>query len=1783
MSWPRTSAAGFSTTGMIPPARFRMSPCRSLFAAQVARTPDAVAVVSADASLTYAQLDARANQLAHHLRELAIGPECVVGIALDRSLDMPVGLLGILKAGGVYLPLDPSHPPERLGYMLADAGASVLITQVALRAQLPAHGARVVCLDADARIIDQLPTAAPALDLDPQNAAYVIYTSGSTGTPKGVIVRHGSLANVLCGMQEQGLIDRLDRVMAVTTIAFDIAALEIFLPLVNGACLIIAPREAVQDPPALVQLIRQSGTTVLQATPTLWHALVATGAEELRGLTMLVGGESLSGLLSTVLRTVSRRVLNLYGPTETTIWSAVMPLDDRVAETPPIGRPIRNTRLYVLDGGLQPVPVGVAGELCIAGEGLARGYLSRPGLTAERFVADPFGQAGSRMYRTGDLARWRADGVLDFLGRADAQLKIRGFRIEPGEIEAALLRHAAVAQASVVAREDSPDNKRLVAYVVPTGDQIADAATLRAHLGQSLPDYMVPSAFVHLPEFPLTPNGKLDRKALPAPGLTPAALRSAPRTPQEEILCALFAEVLGRDRVGVGDDFFALGGHSLLATRLVSRIRATLGAEVAIRSLFEAPSVEGLARRLDEGERARPAVARRPRATEIPLSFAQRRLWFLDRLEGPNPTYTIPIALRLAGALDPAALEAALGDVVARHESLRTLFPDIEGSPRQLILEPSAARPSLAVVQVTEDSLGEALAVTARQGFDLASEPPLRAHLFVLGAREHVLLLVLHHIAGDGWSLAPLARDLAGAYRARCRGLAPELPCLPVQYADYTLWQYEVLGREDDPDSAIVGQLAFWTAALKGLPDQLDLPTDRPRPAVSSYRGDSVPMTIAPALHGRLVALARESQASLFMVLQAGLAALLTRLGAGTDIAIGSPIAGRTESALDDLVGFFVNTLVLRTDTGGNPSFRDLIRRVRATNLAAYSHQELPFERLVEVLNPTRSLARHPLFQVMLAFENSAAVDFDLPGLTTSFEPVATATAKFDLAFSLGERRAPDGTPAGISGMLEYSTDLFDRASVEVLGSRLIRLLEAAIADPERAIGSLDILAPDERHTILREWNDTARTIEPATLLVQFGAQVAHTPDAVAVVLEEQSLTYGQLDARANQLAHRLRELEVGPEAVVGLCLERSLEMLVGLLGILKAGGAYLPLDPSYPPERLAFMLEDAAAAVLVTHSALLDRLPEHDARILLVDADWPTIARHPTTAPANLLHPHNIAYVIYTSGSTGTPKGVAVTHGGLPNLAAVQIDHFTITPEARVLQFASLSFDAAVWEIASTLASGAVLVLTRVERIGDALANVIREQNVTHATLPPVLLANLPADLPLKTLIVAGEACSPDLVPRWSAGRQMINAYGPTETTVCTTMSDPLSGGSAPPIGRPIWNTRVYILDGGLEPVPAGVAGELYVAGVGLARGYLRRAGLTAERFVADPFGPAGSRMYRTGDLARWRADGTLEFLGRRDEQVKLRGFRIEPGEIEAALRGDPQVSGAVVVVRGEGEARALVAYLVPAAGHSGAGIGALDLDAVRRRLRGLLPDYMVPTRFVKLDALPLTANGKVDRGRLSPGPAGGAADATQAPVSPTEELLAGVWCKVLGRESVGREDNFFDLGGHSLLATQLISRIRDSFTVEVPLAVLFEHPVLCDQAAVLEALPSLDVVRPDMKTGFVAPRDDLQQALAGFFAKVLRVERVGIEDNFFELGGDSLLATRIVSQLYDAFRVDITIPQLFRAGNVRAMAEVVRCALPAGQAEKIAAVLLRLQTMTTEKKRELLDRRRVRVPIQD
>ncbi|MGW2048295.1 non-ribosomal peptide synthase/polyketide synthase [Streptomyces sp. NPDC001858] len=1590
----------------------------ALFEAQVLATPEAPAVVFEDTVLTYRELNRRANRLAHALIARGAGPEQVVALQLPRSAELVVAVLAVLKTGAAYLPVDPDYPAARIAYMLQDARPAVLLDDLA-----------AVTPDGD------LPEHDPAVAVDARHPAYVIYTSGSTGRPKAVVMPAAGLLNLLAWHHGSVGGEPGTRTAQFTAISFDVSVQETLSALLYGKTLVVPTEEQRRSAELFARWLDRHGVEELFAPNLVVEALAEAAEEaglELPKLRMIAqAGEAmrLGGALRRFqARRPGRELHNHYGPAETHVITAYpLPADPADCPLPvPIGRPIANCRAYVLDPALRPVAPGVLGELYLAGSGLARGYLNRPGLTATRFVANPYGPAGALMYRTGDLVRWRADGELEFAGRVDHQIKIRGFRVEPGEIEAELTAHPGVAQVAVLARED-----RIVAYVVPLAGAGATAAALAAHLRDRVPDHLVPSAFVLLDALPLTPNGKLDRAALPAPEPVATATGRAPRTPQEQILCELFAEVLGVPRVGVDDGFFDLGGHSLLATRLVSRVRATLGVELELRSLFRAPTPAGLAAGLHDAGTARQALVPRPRREPMPLSFAQRRLWFLQQFGAPSATYHMPLALRLSGALDRTALSDALADVVARHETLRTVFPHTAGVPYQRVLDTTEVAVPLTVRAAGEAELPALLHEAAVRAFDLTSEVPLRAELFALAPDEHVLLLVMHHIVGDGWSMGPLARDLATAYSARRGGGAPAWPPLPVTYGDYTVWQHEILGDEHDTDSVFTRQVAYWTEALAGLPEQLPLPADRPRPATMSYGGDLLELRIDAELHAALVELARKSGATLFMVLQAALAALYTRLGAGTDIAIGSPIAGRTDEALDDLVGFFINTLVLRTDTSGDPSFVALLGRVRETALSAYAHQDVPFEHLVEALNPSRSLSHHPLFQTGLVVQNAPGGDFELPGLKVSGVTVLTGTARLDLTFGFAEEHGPDGAPAGLSGAVEYSTDLFDRPTVEALVARWTRLLAAVAAAPDQPIGGIDLLSAEERRELLAAAEGGAAGVSLPEL---FATQVTATPDAVALVCGEVEVTYRQLNARANRFTHALMARGVGPEQVVAVALPRSVESVVAVLGALKAGAAYLPVDPAYPQARIAFMLDDARPAVVVDDPATV------------TEGNWPE------TDPGVVVDARHPAYVIYTSGSTGRPKGVMVSHTGVSGLVAAQVDRLGVAPGSRVLQFASPSFDASFWDLCGAVLTGAALVLAPAEAPLEALTD--RRLDVTHVTLPPSALAAVEStDLTATTLVVAGEACAPELVARWAPGRRMINAYGPTETTVCATMSDPLSPGSGvPPIGRPVAGFRVYVLDERLRIVPPGVTGELYVAGPGLARGYLNRPGLTAGRFVACPFGPAGARMYRTGDVVRRRTDGELEYVGRADDQVKVRGFRVELGEVEAALAEHPAVAQAAVLARDD----RLIGYV---AARPDAAVRPAELAAY---LRDRLPDYLVPAVFVVLDVLPLTPNGKLDRAAL-PAPEPGATAGGRAPRTPQEQILCELFAEVLGVPRVGVDDDFFDLGGHSLLATRLAARVRSVLGVELGLRALFLAPTV---AGLAEALAGAGRVRPALTT---------------------------------------------------------------------------------------------------------------------
>ncbi len=1639
-----TGASGFNATDRpTPPATLA-----DLIRRSVVQAPDAVAVVAADRTLTYGQLDAAARYWAGRLAGHGIGPENLVALAIPRGADLLIAMLAVVYSGAAYLPLDPDYPPERVEFMLQDAApAAVLTVSSMLSSFSTPSGCPVLLIDgagADGSAPDgNAPVAHPRPPV-PENPVYVMYTSGSTGRPKGVVITHGSVASYL---RWRYPLTVADRVLVKTPSSFDASVLEVFWTLACGATMVVARPGGHRDPAYLAELIRRERVTTVEIVPVLLSALLEEpGLADCASLRRVVsGGEELSVTVRDRLAFVLPGValFNSYGPTEATVdltWYPCVPGEPKV----PIGALIANARAYVLDEALQLVPIGHAGELYLAGAPLARGYLGRPGLTAARFVANPFGQPGSRLYRTGDLARWRADGVLDYLGRSDQQVKIRGVRVELGEIEAVLAEHPAVSQAVALLTT----SQSLVAYVtMADGQQVpaedvrgALADELRTALAAKLPTAFLPSAIVVLDKIPVTPSGKRDLPALRAldiPRPRGEGTR-APRSPREELLCGLFAELLRIPAVRADDSFFALGGHSLLAVRLVNRAREALGAELDVRDVFLTPTPAGLAGQLDRpaGRVRPPLAAALSRPARIPLSHAQRRMWFLHQLE-PSSAYTMATALRLRGEWHPVELRAALDDVAGRHEALRTVYPEVDGEPVQRIL--ADARPAWTQLSCTEAELSEAIDRVSGYVFDLAAEIPLRTDVIELSETDHVLVLVLHHIAGDGWSMGPLLTDLATAYAARRAGREPAWAPLPAQYADYALWQHAVLGEPDDPGSLLGEQLDCWRTQLAGLPEEVALPLDRPRPAQPTHRGDTLSAEIPAGLHRAVLELARAHQVTVYMVLQAAVATLLHRMGAGTDIPLGSVVAGRTDAAADDLVGFFVNTLVLRNDLSGDPTFAELLGRVRETDLSALSCQEVPFDQLVETLRPKRSLARHPLFQVMLVLQNLGSGSPRLPELATSFEPVGTASAKFDLTMIVSETTADDGSPGGLRTAFEYATDLFDRATIEALARRLTRVLETVTAAAGTRISAIDVLLDGERGNVLGAWQGENLALDTSRCVPELIAgHAARDPRALAVACGGDTLSYAELNARADQVARHLAARGLPPGTLIGVCLERGTELIAAMLGILKSGAAYVPLDPNYPAARRDFLIDDTAMPVIVTRSALLHLLPPGQAEFVLTDE----LAGLPSHL-VNHARPDNPAYVIHTSGSTGTPKGVVIDHRSLTDMCLEHVWRYGITPGDRTSQLAAQGFDATVAEIWPYLCAGASVHLPSQRVLDDqrALVQWIADTRLTCCFLPTPRLELLLDELAvahtsLRWLFTAGDVLR--RTPPPGLGFTLLNLYGPTEFTVVASggpvRAEPV--GTRPAIGTPVGNARLYVLDDDLEPVPPGVPGELYLSGPGVARGYLNRPGLTAARFVPDPFSSEpGRRMYATGDVVRWLPTGELAFLGRADSQVKVNGVRIEPGEIEAVLGRLPGVRQvAVEAVTAPGQAgKRLVGYVAA---------DAADADRLRLLAAEVLPDYLVPTAFVLLDELPATVNGKTDRKAL-PAPQWSARARGREPRSTLERRLTEVFADILGQAGgLSIDDSFFDLGGHSLLAARLISRVRRELNADLSIRTLFTAP---------------------------------------------------------------------------------------------------------------------------------------------
>ncbi|ODU06953.1 MAG: hypothetical protein ABS81_03050 [Pseudonocardia sp. SCN 72-86] len=1664
---------GWNDTAVTPPP----APVHEAFAAVAASTPDAVALVVGERRIRYVELAARSARLAALLAARGVGAESIVALALPRTDDLVVALLAVLRCGAAYLPLDPEYPADRLAYMVDDADPALVLSCADLAAAIPAGDRPVLLVDDRPGQDGFTPVAVEAAQ-----PAYVIYTSGSTGRPKGVVVPHGPLANFVAAMAAQLPVTVDDTVLAVTTLSFDIAVLELLVPLSHGATVVLADRDDVRDPARLAALVSAHRPTLLQATPSLWAALVAEHAAVLGDVTALVGGEALPADLAGALVRATRRVVNLYGPTETTVWSTSSAIDAGNAHRPPIGTPIANTQVYVLDAAMAPVPAGVAGELYIGGDGVVRGYLGRPALTAGRFVADPF-RAGERIYRTGDLARWTVDGILEHLGRTDDQVKVRGFRIELGEVESALGRHPGVARAVVAARGD-----RLVGYVVARAGTVVDPGELRGFAADTLPEYMVPAVVTVLDALPLTANGKVDRRALPEPSPVAAVPSRAPRGADEELVAGVFGDVLDLSGVGADTDFFAAGGHSLLATRVVSRVRALSGVELAIRDVFEAPTVAGLARRLAgrRGDRVRPALTRRPRQQRLPLSAGQRRLWFLFRLEGPSSTYNVPLAARLHGELDADALGTALGDVVARHESLRTVFPDVDGVPHQQILD--GAGPEFVVRDVDAAEVAGEVAAAAAVTFDLSAEVPVRCVLLRVSPVESVVVLVVHHIAADEWSGARLLGDLGEAYEARCRGAAPGWAPLPVQYADYSAWQAELLGSADDPDSVLSAQLEFWRGALAGAPEELSLPLDRPRPATASFRGADVEFEVGAHVGEALRDIARRHGATVFMALQAAVAALYRRLGAGDDVPLGSPVAGRTDDALDGLVGFFVNTLVLRTDVSGNPTFAELLGRVREFDLAAYANQDVPFEQLVDALNPTRSPARHPLFQTLLTHRAAPEADPGLPGLRTLAEPVPFTAAKFDLGITVTEQA---GT-AALHGRIEFATDLFDTGTVRALADRLVRLLEAVAADPTLRVGDIELLDPVERARLLVERNVTAAPEISRTLDGMLADRFAAAPDDVAVVDGDRRLTYRDLDAHSAALARTLRERGVGPERVVGVSLPRSAEMVVALVAVLRAGGAFVPVGPELPAARRDRILADSAAVLLLAGADPDADLAVPAVRVVLSE-DVPA----QDALPAADVHGRGLAYVMFTSGSTGVPKGAMIRHEAICARLQWQIGMLGFGPDDAALFKAPLSFDISVNEIFLPLVSGGRVVVAEPggERDVQYLLDVVRDERVTFVYLVSSMLDALLAldaetSAPsarsltgLRHVWCGGEVLTAGLFGRFRAALSttMYHGYGPAETTIGVShvVYRDAAERISTSIGRPNPNTQLYVLDDHLQPVPDGVTGELYVGGYLLGRGYAGAPGLTASRFVANPFGDGGTRLYRTGDLVRWVPDGSLDFVGRADNQVKIRGMRLELEEVEAALAAHPGVRRAAAAVQ-HGSADYLAGYVVPEAGAE------LDVADIAAWARAELPAYMVPTAFLVLETLPLTTNGKVDR-RALPVPDLAEQVSGRAPRTPAETLLCELVADVLGLPSIGADDDFFALGGDSIVSIQLVSRARAAGIGLSPRHV-FEHRTVAAMAEVADVAVARTAEPAGSAVGLV-PRTPIVARLLGGDRPIERV----------------------------------------------------------------------------------------------
>ncbi|MCU7520951.1 MAG: amino acid adenylation domain-containing protein [Ignavibacteria bacterium] len=1624
-----------------------------------------------DSKISYRELDEKADRLAHNLISNGLVLEDIVAIVSERSVDMIVSIMAVLRSGGAFLPIDPSYPVDRISYMIEDSDVKLILTQKHLLDKIPVTSKKVILMDSEEELYSSGGNHTE-VKIHPENLAYVIYTSGSTGKPKGTMLSHKGVINLARVKKEILRLSSGKRVLQFSSFSFDASICEIFMSLLTGSTLCLCDKEDILSGGRLMNLMSEQKINFLLLPPSYLSVLPDKDLPDLEVL--VTGGEAATWSLIEKW-SKGRKYFNAYGPTEATVCTTLheCSLEDMdLSQTPPIGRAISNLRTYILDRSMHPVPVGAPGELFIAGVGLARGYLGKPELTAEKFLPDPFsGEKGSRLYRTGDMVRYLKDGKIEFLGRMDSQIKLRGFRIELQEIESQIRSYAGVKEAVVVLREDNIGGSRLVAYIVAEEEDF-DTSGLQAYLKTKLPEYMLPKFIIRLEKMPLNTSGKIDRSGLPEPEVKQDnSGHEKQKTVTEEILANIWADILKLDKVAAGDNFFELGGHSLLATQLISRIRDAFSIEIPFNILFEEKTLSALAERIDRIVRSDMEVPDKPVkydvAEKIPLSFPQQRLWFLDKLQPGMTSYNIPAAVKIIGEINLSLLTEAVNTVAGRHQVLKTLFREIDGQPVQVINHDFRADIKITDLKDTagENRLKEVdriMDTETSRPFNLQEGPLFRIHILLLSKDECIILFVIHHIIADGWSMSILVNEVASAYEALIKNKNLALPELNLQYTDYSIWQNRMYEA-----GKFSQQLNYWKDKLSNIPQVSGLYTDFPRKPILSVNGNSASDILDTDTLKELLELSRKEGATLFMSLLAAFNILLHKYSGQYNISIGAPVAGRVRTEIENLIGFFVNNVVLLTELERGLTFKELLKKVRTTSLEAYANQDVPFEKVVEAVAPLRDLSRSPLFQVMFVFQNFRTNGFDLEDLQISSYPIRSTTSNFDLSMVLNE------SEEGLMMALEYNSDLFKPETIELMLRHYKNIIKSVLLDPDVTIEDLNILLPAEEDKILRGWNSTAMQYPPVSVVERFNEVVNENPACNSVVMAAsdgtilEELSYSGLNIRSERLASLLMRNQIGREDIVAIVSERSVDMIVSIMAVLRSGGAFLPIDPSYPVDRISYMIEDSDVKLILTQKHLLDKIPVTSKKVILMDSEEELYSSGGNHTEVKI-HPENLAYVIYTSGSTGKPKGTMLSHKGVVNLSYVQKESFSLSPGERVMQFSSLSFDASVWEIFMALLSGSTLYLCRRDTTlsGEKLRDYLKNNGINVLTLPPSVLSFIPYDIlsELDVLVTAGEAAAWSLIEKWSKGRKYFNAYGPTEATVCTTLHEcsleDMDLSQTPPIGRAISNLRTYILDRSMHPVPVGAPGELFIAGVGLARGYLGKPELTAEKFLPDPFsGEKGSRLYRTGDMVRYLKDGKIEFLGRMDSQIKLRGFRIELQEIESQIRSYAGVKEAVVVLREDniGGSR-LVAYIV-------AEEEDFDTSGLQAYLKTKLPEYMLPKFIIRLEKMPLNTSGKIDRNGLAAMDPGHAAKKVEytAPRTRTEKAVTDIASGLLNLEKAGIYDNFFELGGHSLLASQLVSRIREAVGIEIPLRLVFEKPVFADLALEIELLEKGNDERKD------------------------------------------------------------------------------------------------------------------------